>query len=127
MLMRNNRRGVAAVEFAVVLPLLLVLSLGAIDFCRVFYCSTTITDCALSGAVYLSNVNAAPSPYANVTSAALAEAGNLSPSPQVSGGTVTDSDGNQAVTCTVAYTFQPLCPTVFSSIPISRTVQMRKN
>jgi Flp pilus assembly protein TadG len=118
---------VAAVEFAMLLPVLMILGAGAIDFCRVFHYTVTITDCALSGAIYLSNVNGATSPYSDVTSAALAEANGISPTPQVTGATITDADGHTAVTCKVTYTFQPLCLACFAAIPLSRTVQMRMN
>jgi hypothetical protein len=78
--------------------------------------------------MYLSNVNPiTKSPYADVAAAALAEAGDVSPAPTVTSGTLKDSDGNDAVTCTVTYTFNSLCPAYSPSVTMTRTVQMRKN
>jgi Flp pilus assembly protein TadG len=122
----HNRRGVAAVEFAVVLPLLLILTFGAADFCRLFYYSIVVTDCATNGAIYLSNVTPSnQSCYGGVSQAALAEASDISPQPVVTSGAATDGDGNPAVTCTVSYTFTPVCK-LFSPVNLKRTVQMRK-
>src|ERR1700740_250758 len=74
------RRGAATAEFALLLPLLMILALGVVDFCRLFYFSVTITDCAYNGALYLSNTApTSQSPYTSVSNAALAEASNLSP------------------------------------------------
>jgi Flp pilus assembly protein TadG len=123
-----RRPGVAATEFAVLLPFLLILCFGIVDFCRLFYYSVIVTDCAVNGAIYLSSVMPpTQSPYASVSDAALAEAGDISPSPQVKGDSLTDADGNPAVTCTVTYTFTSLCPAYSPSVTLQRTVQMRKN
>jgi len=48
----KRRRGVAAIEFAVVLPILMLLLLGAADFGRCFYTSVAITNTARAGAEY---------------------------------------------------------------------------
>lgn len=46
------RRGVAAVECALLLPLLGFAFVATVDFCRVFYYSVTVSNCARNGAVY---------------------------------------------------------------------------
>lgn len=136
MLCRATRRrnampcGAATVELAFLLPFLMILALGVVDFCRLFYYSVTITDCAFNGALYLSNTApTSQSPYTSVTAAALAEAGNLNPQPTVNSASINDSDGNPAVTCTVSYTFNSISPfpMIPNSVALSRTVQMRKN
>jgi hypothetical protein len=48
----NATRGGAALEFALAGPLLLLLSLGTIDFGRAFYYSMTISHAAETGAFY---------------------------------------------------------------------------
>ena len=47
---KRNRRGAAIVEFAVVLPLLLLLLFGIIDFGWVFLVRQTLTNAAREGA-----------------------------------------------------------------------------
>ena len=132
---RSNRRarsrpGVAAMEFAVLLPFLVTMAFGIVDFCRLFYCSVIVTDCAMNGAIYSSQVASptANSPYANVTAAAQAESGDLPIQPTISSAAITDSDGHAAITVTATYTFTTAFPYPFipSSVTISRTVQMRK-
>src|SRR5204863_18342 len=49
---RRSRRGVAVVELAVLLPLLVMIFLITVDFARVFYFSLTLTNCARAGALY---------------------------------------------------------------------------
>ena len=50
----NFLRAQALVEFALLLPILLVLILGAMDLGRVFYVKTVLTNAAREGANYLS-------------------------------------------------------------------------
>lgn len=50
----NSLRAQALVEFALLLPILLVLILGAMDLGRVFYVKTILTNAAREGANYLS-------------------------------------------------------------------------
>ena len=50
----NTFHGQALVEFALLLPILLVLILGAMDLGRVFYVKTILTNAAREGANYLS-------------------------------------------------------------------------
>ncbi|WP_372723007.1 TadE family protein [Novipirellula sp.] len=47
---RRKRRGVASVEFAVCLPVLLVLTLGTIDLCSMLFLRESITLAAYEGA-----------------------------------------------------------------------------
>lgn len=47
--MRRRDRGAAAVEFALVLPVLLVLVLGIVEFGRAYYYQTTVSGAAREG------------------------------------------------------------------------------
>ena len=49
---RKHRRGAAAVEFAILVPVLVTLVLGAIDFGRFAYNYIAVTNAARAGAAY---------------------------------------------------------------------------
>jgi Flp pilus assembly protein TadG len=123
----QRRRGAAAVELAVMAPLLAFMFVAIVDFSRVFYYSQTITNCARNGAIYGSDaVLAAQSPYSSLSQAALADAANLSPQPTVSSTNGTDASGNPYVRVTVTWQFKMIA--AFPGMPnvnLSRTVQMR--
>ena len=122
-----GRQGVAAVELAIVLPLIMFLLLAATDFARVFYYSITITNCARNGAIHgCDPVVASQSPFTSVQDAALADAANLNGNATVTSKTVSDESGDY-IEVTVNYTFQTISnyPGIPNSIPLSRTVRMR--
>lgn len=130
---RPPRRGVAATELAVCLPLLAFLAAVAVDFARVFYYSTTLANCARNGAVYQSDPYArAESPYQSLTDAALADAPSISGDPTnlptVTAGGGTDATGAEYVEVTVSYNFRTVSaiPGVPSQMPIARIVRMAK-
>jgi Flp pilus assembly protein TadG len=139
-LVRSNRttrprRGVAATELAALLPLLIFLTLLAVDFGRVFFYSTTLASCARNGAAYLSDEYARKeSPYGpnNVSGAALADApdlmGDPANLPTVDHTTGTDSEGREYVQVTVRYTFRSITrfPGIPTAFTVSRTVRMAK-
>jgi Flp pilus assembly protein TadG len=130
------RRGASAAELAILLPVLVYVLLGAIDFCRLFYAYTTITNAARNGALWasdpLANGTVTPSQsfYTSVQNAALADANYLNPAltssniPTPTYGT--DGQGNQTVTVTVNYQFKMISSYMgFSNVNISRQVTMR--
>ena len=49
------RRGGAAAELALLLPVLSFILIVAIDFCRLFYAYNVITNCARNGALWASD------------------------------------------------------------------------
>jgi Flp pilus assembly protein TadG len=122
-----QRPAAAAVELALLLPLLAFLMVIAIDFGRLFYFSLTVMNCARNGAVYgCDPTTAMNSPYTSVQDAALSDAPNLSPQPTVSSQIVADSDGSH-IEVTVTYQFSTITsyPGVPSSLNLARTVKMR--
>ncbi len=132
---RQRRKGAAAVEAAFLLPFLLFLFAVAVDWSRIFYYSITLENCARNGALYMRDpYSGVKSPYKDVTEAALADAKNISPAPDVKSAsgssTVTLSDGSTGtynyVECTVSYSFKTLTslPKVPSTTSLSRTVRM---
>jgi Flp pilus assembly protein TadG len=113
---------------ALLLPILGLLLLFTIDFARLYYHYTIVTNCARNGALYGSDPTAATeSPYSDITSAALADAGDLSPQPTVTSANGTDSSGNAYVQVTVTYPFTTISnyPGLSNPINLTRTVQMR--
>lgn len=129
---RASRRpkGAAAVELAVLLPLLAFLFLIAVDYARIFYYSLTIENCARNGALYASNAFNYPMPYSSAAQAAIADGSNLNPPLTASDVTVangTDANGNSCVTVTINYTFQTVTnyPGLPSSVNLVRSVEMR--
>jgi Flp pilus assembly protein TadG len=130
---RGCRRGGSAAELALVAPVLVFILLFAIDFCRVFFAYTTITNAARNGALWASDPLAATqSPYSSVQAAALAEDNNLNPTltSEIAAGTgsITQTAGTDpnTVMVTVSYQF-PLITSYLgmSNVNLSRQVTMR--
>jgi Flp pilus assembly protein TadG len=124
----SGRSGAAAVELAILLPLLAFLFVIGVDYARIFYMSLTVANCARNGALYGCDPTAAAtaSPYTSIQEAALADAGSLSPTPTVASQFGSDSSGNY-VEVTVTFPFKTITnyPGVSNSINVSRTVRMR--
>ena len=102
---RPDDRGVAAVELALVLPILLVLVFGIIDFGRLLNAQITLTQAAREGARW------AALGQSGVPARVTAAAPGLSPAPTT---TVTACPANPAVgqnaTVTASYTFSFVTP-----------------
>jgi Flp pilus assembly protein TadG len=122
---RPRRRAAAAVELALLLPALSLLFVFAVDFARLYYHYSIVTNCARNGALYQSDsASQTESPYADYTAAALADASNLSPKPTVT----SPACSNPAyVQVTVTYPFTTLIsyPGLSNPINLTRTVQMK--
>lgn len=122
------RRAGTAVELALLLPILGLLFLITVDFARLYYHYSIVTNCARNGALYGSDPTTAPeSPYTSLTAAALSDAPDLNPQPTVSSTSGTDSSGNSYVEVTVAYPFTTISnyPGLPNPINLTRTVRMR--
>jgi Flp pilus assembly protein TadG len=124
----GERSGAAAVELALVLPLLAAFFLFTVDFARLYYHYTIVTNCARAGALYAADPTAAAeSPFADYKAAALADAGDLEPTPTVSSSSGVDGDGNAFVEVTVSYPFTTVSayPGLPNPINVTRTVRAR--
>jgi len=122
------RRGVAAVELALLLPFLVFMFVLAIDYGRIFFFSVTITNCARAGAVYASDPYAqTESPYRTIREAALAEAPGFAPTPAVSFVNGNDVLGHPFTEVTVEGAFSTL--TTYPGVPrtttLRRTIRVR--
>jgi hypothetical protein len=99
---------------AILLSVLSFLFIVAIDFARLFYFSLTLKNCARNGAYYASDYPGIYG-YGSPSAAALADAGNLSPAPNVTVGYDSSPTGTFSQTSpvrpgyvqvTVTWTFQ---------------------
>jgi len=130
---RRARRGVAAVEFAILLPFLCFVFVVGVDFCRVFYFSLTVSNCARNGALMGSLYASTPidfPQYASVQAAAQAaaqaDASNLNLQDLNVASSTDTSTSPTAVIVTVTYPFTTI--TQYPGIPrqtdLSRSVRM---
>jgi Flp pilus assembly protein TadG len=123
-----RRRGGAVLELALLLPFLCFTFVVAIDYARLFYHYTIVTNCARNGALYGSSASqAAATPYTSISQAALAGAGDLKPQPTVTSTTGSDVNGNPYVQVSVTYPFNLIThfPGMPASVTLNRMVQMR--
>jgi Flp pilus assembly protein TadG len=125
---RSTSRGQSLVEFALVVPILvLILALSA-DFGRAFSAYIAVGGAAREGAAFgmLSSTNATNT--TGIRNAALADAPTIwGVAPTVASMTGTDAHGYTFVQVTVTYTFSPIIriPPIPNSMTMNRTVRMR--
>ena len=141
-----GRRGVAAVELAILAPFLAFILLATIDFARVFYYTMTIENCLHNGAIFgsqtfdnqnqqwIGNNQYWQGPNGEIVSQGRAaselDGTNLNPVLTDSNITVangTDADGNPVSIVTISYPFQTITqfPGIPSQLTIQRSAQMR--
>jgi Flp pilus assembly protein TadG len=123
----RRRIGAAAVELALALPFLMFMFAVALDYCRIFFVTQTVQNCAWVGAMYASGTSTNPnavSPTAAAQQAAVAEATNLNPALDSSSVAVS-YQGNVAVV-TVQYQFQALTPLMgeWGTVTVTRSTTM---
>lgn len=133
---RNDQRGVAMVEFAITLPLLLFLMLATAELGHLISQYDTLTKAVRDGARYAASTSALGStglvsitPQIQTAVANLVATGNVNGSgsallPGLSASSVTVSDaGNGYVSVSAAYTYEPMVgstlPTFGLGTPIS--------
>ena len=136
-------RGAAIVEFALILPVLMLLLMGTIDFSRVMYTAMALTNAARAGVQYGSQslgasgdlsgmqtaaLNAASPDIGAVTATATRTCGCNGATPTVAACTQVCA-GTLRVFCSVttAKTFTTVMryPGVASSLSLSRTAELR--
>ncbi len=126
---RSKRRGVAAVELALLLPVLLLFFLIALDFGRVYYGSLTSANCARNGALYEAYTRPVNAPrefsYTSASNAAAADGGNVNIDPT---NDVTTTSSSGKVTVTVTHRFRTV--TNYFNLPnpmnVNRRIVMRE-
>ena len=133
---RKRTRGVAAVEFAIVLPLILTLTFAAVDFGRVMHAYLVVSNAARCGAEYGSmhgfTAYSQASWQTQVLAAAATEMQNVpgysAANSQTTCTTTTDSDGLFQVTVTASYPFTTVVnwPGIPSAVQLNHQVVMRQ-
>ena len=118
----RRRKGLAAAELAVTLPLLCFVCMAAVDYARLIHDMVILTDAARAGALAASTATSNASTAAQT--AALADATDLATTPTVS--TVFDATGTSYVDVTVSTTFKTLVvyPGIASTSTLSQKVRM---
>ena len=74
---KRRQRGITSVEMLIVIPLLVLLMLGAVDFGRVMYAGMTTTGAARAGAGWGKQTNGTAGSVNGIAIAVLADAINL--------------------------------------------------
>ncbi len=131
----ERRSGLAAVEFVVVLPLLLTIVLGCVDFGRFAYSYIAVTNAARAGAAYAIMNSYLVADQAAWT-ARVQQAGRDEMNQQtgyvaanllVQASSFTDTNGLQRVQITANYPFQMIVPWpgIPNSVTLQAMVQMR--
>lgn len=119
----RKRRGAAAIEFAILLPVMAFLFLVALDFARIYYGALIAGNCARNGALYAAYASGGSavneSPYTSIKEAAAADGTDISVNP-VSDVASSNNNDNNTVRVTVTHRFEPI--TNFVSLPNSGAV-----
>ena len=131
--LRNRRSGAAAVEFAIVLPVLVTILLGATDFGRFAYSAIAVANAARAGAAFGSmNSSSAYSAWqTGVQNAVTDEMSNSSflntANVTIVVSTTTESTGLSRVSAQVTYPFTTIVNWSFipSSFNLQHTCVMR--
>lgn len=137
--MSSRQRGNAIVEFALVLPVLILITAGIVDVGRYAYYAIVVSNAARAGAAYGAQSSVSAADTTGIDSAVTADAGSEASSlnTPTTSYTCEDSSFNTVncnstfaydyVSVTVSGTFKPLIayPKVRGSIVISNTAKMR--
>jgi len=138
---KQLRRGVSAVELALLLPFFAFLFVIAIDYARVFYFGMVVQNCARNGAYFASDYPNASYlyndiyGYRNMDEAVTKDASNLSPTPTYTVTYCYTVDGvygstplpSGYVCVTVSWQFRTITqfPGVPNTVNLSRSVVMK--
>src|SRR5258708_5049151 len=132
---RLPRRGGAAAELAIILPVLMTLVLGAVDFSRFAYYYIAVTNAARAGSAYacMNNFTSSSSTtwQSNISSAAQDEmrnqvgAGNIS-NLTVTTTTTTDANGLKRAQVTASYPFTTIINWQWTGLGIPHTMTLAR-
>ncbi|MBI2952975.1 MAG: pilus assembly protein [Chloroflexi bacterium] len=127
----KGQQGQSLVELSLVIPVLLMVTIGTVDFGRIMYAYVTVVNAANTAAQYAATSTIASADTAGINAVALNDAAALIPQPAVIISSPTDDgqgDGFKQITVSVLYTFTLIFPAPLGlspEIPISHTTTMR--
>ena len=125
---RRREAGQALVEFALILPVLLLLLLAAVDFARAYFTLQVVTNAAREGA-RIGIISGRTTSDVNNTVSARLNSGGLTASSTISATGVDGALPGDPITVTVSYPFQTLTgsfiPGWSGTITLSQTTVMR--
>jgi len=107
---RSSERGTALIEFALVLPMLLILTVAAVDFGRAFFAKNVLEQSAREGVRLLAVSSSADSALVRQRVLDVANGGGVTVSSMV----LTDPDANRQVSVKVEGEFNWIFPGVFN-------------
>ena len=124
---RASRTGIAAVEFAIVLPVLMFFFGTGVDFARAFYANLIITNASRNAALYGCNNPTTAADTVGIQNVALTDTTDLGSSVTVTSSTFTDTTGTEYVQVGVSYPFTPITPFAgfTSSLTLNQSTTMR--
>jgi Flp pilus assembly protein TadG len=102
--LKKSMRGQSVVEFALVVPLLLLIILGIVEFSRMFETLNVLTSAAREGA-RVAAVTAPDVGRAQTAARNVLTAGNVTETPSIS---VSGPNANSEITVTVRVTYTPI-------------------
>jgi Flp pilus assembly protein TadG len=100
--MLKNKRGVTAIEFALISPVLLTLLLGIFQFGVTMNHQLNLTNAAAQGALTIALSRGTTTPYSSATSAIASAAPNLAPAQTTITVTINGVACTSNATCTAA-------------------------
>ncbi len=128
----GDKRGQSLVEFGLMLPILVLLVLGAIDFGRVFFAYVSVTNGARNGADYAAFHCSPSCDEDGIRNAVVADTSDLPNASPTNPAVTVTTDGwfgpdHRRVDVTVTYTFSTIFswPGIPDSIDVARTVTAR--
>ena len=139
---RRERRAASAIELAIILPLLMTIALGCVDFGRFAYTYIAVTNAAREGAAYGSTTPFVPSGGQNANQLAWRTALEVRIAEEIDGvpgfdasqitvqytdPIITEENGRRRLRITVSYPFQTIVnwPPIPNTVLLTRTVEMR--
>lgn len=125
---KGREAGQAVVEFALILPILLLILLAAVDMTRVYFTLQVINNATREGA-RIGIIAGSTTSEVNTTVNARLSSGGLTATPTISAAGVDGASPGDLTTVTVSYPFQTLTgsfiPGWSGTVTLSQTTVMR--